>query len=130
MDDLISEEDLQTFEGFLKYQAVDPAELTPDELTMWRDYFDKANRSRESSSKVGLTCLGEQDRDIERHRHRADLGREHRQRNVMRVGAHHDRCPHGRTVGNHLTVMPDNSRRANQTIGCRNDAFAFAPAPG
>ena len=57
MDDLISEEDLQTFEGFLKYQAVDPAKLTLDELAMWRDYFDEANRSRESSSKVGLMKL-------------------------------------------------------------------------
>src|SRR5262245_12372463 len=34
-DDFISEEDLLTFEGFLKYQAIEPAMLTSDELAMW-----------------------------------------------------------------------------------------------
>jgi hypothetical protein len=57
MDDFISEDDLLTFEGFLKYQAVDPAMLTPDELAMWRGFFDEAVRLRESSSKVGLMKL-------------------------------------------------------------------------
>jgi hypothetical protein len=72
-----------------------------------------------------LLCSGEQDRDIERHRHRADLGREHRRRNVMSVGAHHDRRLHGRTVENHLTVMPNNSQRAVQMIRFRKDTLAF-----
>src|ERR1700682_162104 len=44
----------------------------------------------------------------------------------MRVGPHHDRRAHGRTVENHLTVMPNNSRRADQAIRFRNDTFAFA----
>jgi hypothetical protein len=57
MDDFISEDDLRTFEGFLKYQAVDPAMLTPDELAMWRGYFDEATRRRETSPKVGLMKL-------------------------------------------------------------------------
>ena len=39
MGDFISEDNLLTFEGFLKYQAVDPAMLTPDELAMWRGYY-------------------------------------------------------------------------------------------
>lgn len=34
-DDFISEDDLLTFEGFLKYQAVDPTLLTPDELGLY-----------------------------------------------------------------------------------------------
>jgi hypothetical protein len=57
MDDFISEDDLLTFEGFLKYQAVDPAMLTPDELAMWRGFFDETARLRESSPKVGLMKL-------------------------------------------------------------------------
>jgi len=57
MDDFISEDDLLTFESFLKYQAVDPAILTPDELAMWRGFFDDAARRRESSPKVGLMKL-------------------------------------------------------------------------
>jgi hypothetical protein len=56
-DDFISEDDLLTFEGFLKYQAVDPGMLTPDELAMWRGYFDESIRHRESAPKVGLMKL-------------------------------------------------------------------------
>lgn len=56
-DDFISEDDLSTFEGFLKYQAVDPATLTSDELAMWRSFFDDAAQRRESSPKVGLMKL-------------------------------------------------------------------------
>jgi hypothetical protein len=36
MDDFISEDDLLTFEGFLKYHAVDVATCTPEVLEMWR----------------------------------------------------------------------------------------------
>jgi hypothetical protein len=57
MDDFISEDDLLTFDGFLKYQAIDPVMLTPDELAMWRGYFDEAMQRRESSRKVGLMKL-------------------------------------------------------------------------
>jgi hypothetical protein len=49
MDDFISEDDLRTFEGF-------PA-LTPDELRMWRGYFEEAMQVRETSPKVGLMKL-------------------------------------------------------------------------
>jgi hypothetical protein len=57
MDDFISEDDLLTFDGFLKYQAVDPALLTPDELVEWRRIHDEAMRRHESSPKVGLMKL-------------------------------------------------------------------------
>jgi hypothetical protein len=57
MSDFISEDDLLTFDGFLKYQAVNPAALTPDELAVWRGYFDEAARSRSSAPKLGLMKL-------------------------------------------------------------------------
>jgi hypothetical protein len=41
-DDFIREDDLRTFEGFLKYQAIDPAILTQDELAMYRGYFEES----------------------------------------------------------------------------------------
>jgi len=44
MQEFISEDDLATFEGWLRYQGFDAAMLAPDELTDWRDMFDKARR--------------------------------------------------------------------------------------
>ena len=44
-------------EGWLKYQAVDPAVLTPDELAMWHGYFEEARHRAECSPKVGLMKL-------------------------------------------------------------------------
>jgi hypothetical protein len=57
MDDFISEDDVLTFDGFLKYQAIDPAMLAPGELEMWHGMFEDALRRRESSPKVGLMKL-------------------------------------------------------------------------
>ena|SRR2546426_9424753 len=57
MDDFISEDELHTFEGWLRYQAVDPATLTPEELQMWRDTFDETRRRCEATPKVGLMKL-------------------------------------------------------------------------
>src|SRR5215472_2219549 len=58
MGESISEEDLLTFEGWLsKYQGYNPAALTPDELTMWRQTFDELTRLRESAPRVGLMKL-------------------------------------------------------------------------
>lgn len=57
MSDFISEEDLQTFEGWLKYQAVDPSTTTPEELAMWRDLFGEALQRKVNSPKVGLMRL-------------------------------------------------------------------------
>jgi hypothetical protein len=36
-----SEDDLATFEGWLKYQCFDPSTMTQEELTSWRTEFDK-----------------------------------------------------------------------------------------
>jgi hypothetical protein len=64
MDDFISEDDLLTFEGWAKYQGFDPAALTPEELKMWRGFFDEATERSKSGPKVGLMklqpVLGEQ----------------------------------------------------------------------
>jgi hypothetical protein len=53
----ISEDDLNTFEGFLRYQAVDPAAITPAELAVWRGLFDEARAHKLVSPKVGLMKL-------------------------------------------------------------------------
>jgi hypothetical protein len=39
VSDFISEDDLSTFEGWLRYQGIDAATTTPDELADWRDMF-------------------------------------------------------------------------------------------
>src|SRR6266566_49678 len=51
-DDFISEDDLKTFEGWLRYQAVSPA--TADELEVWRRLFDDARHRSATAPKVGL----------------------------------------------------------------------------
>ena len=57
MQEFISEDDLTTFEGWLRYQGFDAAMLAPDELTDWRDMFDKARRDSLATPKVGLMKL-------------------------------------------------------------------------
>jgi hypothetical protein len=57
MDDFISEEDLLTFEGYLRYQAVDPAMLTHDGLKEWQEIFSEARERCEATPKVGLMKL-------------------------------------------------------------------------
>ena len=54
MHEFIGEDDLLTFEGYLKYQAIDPTLLTPEELREWQDIFKEAEERRETSPKVGL----------------------------------------------------------------------------
>ncbi len=53
----ISEDDLETFEGWLRYQAVGMATLTPSEIKMWRGYFNDRKERSLSSGKVGLMKL-------------------------------------------------------------------------
>jgi hypothetical protein len=53
MDDCISEDDPQTFEGFLRYQAI-PANSPRQELEMWRGFFDEAMQTRKSSPKFEM----------------------------------------------------------------------------
>jgi hypothetical protein len=55
MTDFTSEDDLNTFEGWLKYQAVDPATLTADDLKQWRLIFDENQKSKDP--KMGLLKL-------------------------------------------------------------------------
>jgi hypothetical protein len=55
MDDFISEDDLQTFEGWLRYQAVSPA--SADELEVWRRLFEEARHRSATAPKVGLMKL-------------------------------------------------------------------------
>ncbi|MSO68795.1 MAG: hypothetical protein EXQ98_00720 [Alphaproteobacteria bacterium] len=50
MPDFISEDDLNTFDGWLRYQGVDKDTAEPDALEMWRRLFDEGKRR----PKVGL----------------------------------------------------------------------------
>lgn len=49
-----SEADLQTFEGWLKYQAVDAATTSPEELEGWRRTFEDMRERTATRPKVGL----------------------------------------------------------------------------
>jgi hypothetical protein len=55
--DFIDEEDLNTFEGWLKYQARDHSEVSPDEMAMLRSEFDKATARQLANRKVGPKLL-------------------------------------------------------------------------
>src|SRR5262249_55675241 len=55
--EFISEDDLKTFDGWLKYQAVDPVETSAEELTRWRQIFDEAKARAAMKPKVGLMKL-------------------------------------------------------------------------
>jgi hypothetical protein len=57
MPEFINEDDLRRFEGWLKYQAVDAATISPQDLAMWRDVFDKGVERSLASPKVGLMKL-------------------------------------------------------------------------
>lgn len=57
MQEFISEDSLKTFDGWMKYQAVDPAMLTPEQLATWRQAFEDVQRRRAARPKVGLMKL-------------------------------------------------------------------------
>jgi hypothetical protein len=57
MQKFISEDDLETFEGWLRYQGFDAATLAPDELADWRDIFDNGRKDSLATPKVGLMKL-------------------------------------------------------------------------
>ena len=44
MQEFISEDDLKTFEGWLRYQGIDAATSAPEELEKWRGLFDDARK--------------------------------------------------------------------------------------
>jgi hypothetical protein len=56
MGHFISEDDLKTFEGWLKYQGYDSSMLASDDLAKWRELFNEI--SKRPDSKVGLMKLG------------------------------------------------------------------------
>ncbi len=53
--DVITEDDLNTFEGWLRFQGFDATTATPDELEMWRRVFDEGQKK--AALKVGLMKL-------------------------------------------------------------------------
>jgi hypothetical protein len=55
--EFISEDDLNTFEGWLRYQAVDAATTPPEELEEWRRLFEDARERSTACPKVGLMKL-------------------------------------------------------------------------
>ncbi len=55
--EFISEDDLQTFAGWLKYQAVDPTTTAPEELEDWRRAFEEARLRTAARPKVGRMKL-------------------------------------------------------------------------
>jgi hypothetical protein len=55
VEDFISENDLDTFEGWLRYQCIDFATLTPAQQAEWREMFDEGKKS--ATPKVGLMKL-------------------------------------------------------------------------
>ncbi len=57
MREFTSEDDLDTFEGWLKYQVVDTATITPEQLAMWRDYYAEGSKRDLATPKVGLMKL-------------------------------------------------------------------------
>ena len=57
MDECISEDDLQAFEGWLRYQAIDAAAIAQEELATWRRIFEEARRRSVANPKVGLMKL-------------------------------------------------------------------------
>jgi hypothetical protein len=55
--DFISEEDLQTFEGWLNYQGIDPSTTESEDLAIWRREFEEASQRHELRRIVGVMKL-------------------------------------------------------------------------
>ena len=55
--DFISEDDLKSFEGWMKYQAVDTGSLGVEELESWRCLFEQIRQEAADTPKVGLMQL-------------------------------------------------------------------------
>ena len=50
--DFISEDDSQTFDKWLKYQALDPSRLSSEELALWRSMFDETRERAAQRRKL------------------------------------------------------------------------------
>jgi hypothetical protein len=57
VQEFISEDDLQTFEGWMRYQAIDTSTMAAVELTTWRRLFEEARQRWATIPKVGLMKL-------------------------------------------------------------------------
>ena len=57
MDEFISEDDLKTFGGWLRYQGIDASTTPAEELANWQRIFDEAQRQCAANPKVGLMKL-------------------------------------------------------------------------
>src|SRR5437667_2736480 len=53
----IGEDDLSTFEGWLRYQAVDASKMSPDEMVQWRSAFEAAMQEKAKTPRVGRMKL-------------------------------------------------------------------------
>jgi len=56
-EEFFSKDDLDTFEGYFRYQGIDAAASTPEELTTWRGIFDDVRNRSLATPKVGLMKL-------------------------------------------------------------------------
>src|SRR5262245_16785156 len=57
VNDFISEDDLDTFEGDLRYQAIDPATASPEAIASFRQVFEEAQKAKATSPKLGRMKL-------------------------------------------------------------------------
>jgi hypothetical protein len=57
MADFTDEDHLKTFDGWLKYQAIDTAAMTPEDLARWRRAFDDIQARVAATPKVGRMKL-------------------------------------------------------------------------
>jgi hypothetical protein len=57
MREFTSEADLKTFEGWMRYQAIDPAVLAPSELATWQSLFHEVQQSVADTPAVGVMRL-------------------------------------------------------------------------
>ncbi len=53
LQEFISEDDLKTFDGWLKYQGVDPETTKPDDLETWRGLYEEGRERTLAMPKVG-----------------------------------------------------------------------------
>jgi hypothetical protein len=57
VQEFISEDDLKTFDGWLKYQGVEAATTAPEEMAVLQGLFDEARKHSSAKPKVGLMKL-------------------------------------------------------------------------
>jgi hypothetical protein len=55
--DFISEDDLNTFEGYLRYQAIDPTTASQEVLAQFREVFEEAQKAKAATPKLGRMKL-------------------------------------------------------------------------